>query len=180
MDETAIGFWDVWRDHRPKLFRLSLHRTGGHHADAEDALSTAMLRAFEAFQEQRHGLKDMEAWLARILLNTCTDTLRARSRHADAPDDEDVAPGLGLAPPAPSPEQELLAHEQTLLLRRQLEALPEHLRRPCVLRFEQGLTSADIARELGLTAVNVRQRLVLAYRKLRTGLDVSGPPRACT
>jgi DNA-directed RNA polymerase specialized sigma24 family protein len=63
------------------------------------------------------------------------------------------------------------------VLRRQLDALPEHLRRPCVLRFEQGLTSADIARELGLTPVNVRRRLVLAYRQLRTALDVSRPPR---
>ena len=172
MHETASHFWEVWRDHRPKLFKLSLHRTGGHRADAEEALSTAMLRALEAFREQAPSLNNVEAWLVRIVINTCTDLLRARSRHADAPCEDDGEPATSLVPPVPSPEQLLLEREQALLLRRHFDALPESLKRPCVLRFEHGLASPDIARELGLTPVNVRRRLLLAYQQLRAALGV--------
>jgi RNA polymerase sigma-70 factor (ECF subfamily) len=170
-------FWSVWLDHRPKLFKLSLHRMGGHRADAEDALSTAMLRALDAFEEQQHRLKDVEAWLARIVINTCNDLIRRRRRDAAASRQDEGEPDTGLEPPVPSPEQALLEHEQTSLLRQHVEALPAPLRGPCVLRFEQDLTSPDIARRLGLTPVNVRRRLCLAYRELRTALEAPRPRR---
>lgn len=174
MDETATRFWSVWHAQHRKLYEMSLRRTGGHRADAEDVLGTAMLRALEAFPRQEHRLTHVEAWLARILHNTCMDLHRARRRQDAVPLPEDEGPGAGreLPSPAPSAEQVLLEEEQSTLLWRHVAALPESLRRPYLLRFEQGLASPDIGQRLGLTAVNVRRRLTVAHRRLRVALGV--------
>ncbi|RJS24030.1 hypothetical protein DRW03_10495 [Corallococcus sp. H22C18031201] len=55
-DATTNRFWAVWNELRPQLLKLSLQRTGGHWADAEDALSIAMLRALQAFDARQHDL----------------------------------------------------------------------------------------------------------------------------
>src|SRR5690349_19900315 len=39
------AFWDLWQRYRKYLFVVCLRYMGGMHADAEDALSQAMLRA---------------------------------------------------------------------------------------------------------------------------------------
>lgn len=168
-------FWEAWQLHYQGLLTKSLKCTGGNAADAEDALSTAMLRALEAFPRQASQLLDMEAWLTRILHNTCMDLHRGRRHQATAPwkegrADEEEAPPSEL----PSPEQSLLQHEQLLTLRRHLAALPEPLRQPCAMRFEQGMAYEEIARELGLTMGNVRRRIFLSYRHLRTSCHEGG------
>jgi RNA polymerase sigma-70 factor (ECF subfamily) len=154
--------------HRQRLFEKSLRRVQGNRADAEDAMSTAMLRALESFPLQSSRLDSAEAWLTRILHNTCVDLHRKRRFQVDAALEEDGAPSEELVPgEALSPEQLLLQQEQAGTLRRQLAALPEPLRQPCAMRFEQGMSYEEIAQALGLTQVNVRRRIMLSYRHLR-------------
>lgn len=165
MREDAPSFWQAWVSHRQGLFEKSLRRMRGNHADAEDALGTAMLRALEAFPYQASRLNSVEAWLTRILHNTCVDLHRSRRSQTDAPLEEQ---GDAL-----TPEQLLLEQELAGSLRRQLAALPEPLRQPCAMRFEQGMSYEDIAQALGLTQVNVRRRILLSYRHLRAALGGS-------
>ncbi|HVG57700.1 MAG TPA: sigma-70 family RNA polymerase sigma factor [Hyalangium sp.] len=165
-------FWEAWQSHCQNLLKKCMRRMGNT-ADAEDALSTAMLRALEAFPRQAPRLLNMEAWLTRILYNTCVDLHRRSLHQAPAPwEEKEGGSGTGDVPPSelPSPEQHLLQHEQFLALRRQFAALPEPLRRPWAMRFEQGMAYEEIARELRLSVGNVRRRIFLSRRHLRSTL----------
>ncbi len=171
MRKDSHDFWESWQSHCQGLLKKSLKRTGGNIADAEDALSTAMLRALEAFPHQAHQLLNMEAWLTRILHNACVDMHRRRHERAAPPWEE--MPGEQEAPPSglPTPEQHLLQREQLLALRRRLAALPEPLRQPCAMRLEQGMAYEEIASALGLSVVNARRRVFLSRRHLRDTLE---------
>ncbi|NTX07691.1 RNA polymerase sigma factor [Myxococcus sp. CA040A] len=175
MEAKTTGFWELWLCHHPKLLAKSLRHLGGHQADAEDALSTAMLRAAEAWPREVQRLRNPEAWLTRILHNACVDLHRRRARRAEEPpEQDDEAPSEAVQPAyAPSPEQLILEQEQSQLLWRHVHRLPEPLRRACLLRFERELDGRSMAVELGITHVNTRRRLLRAYQVLRLALGTS-------
>ncbi|MBZ4414787.1 sigma-70 family RNA polymerase sigma factor [Myxococcus sp. XM-1-1-1] len=184
-ETTSTRFWELWRQHQPRLLARSVRQLGGNHADAEDALGAAMLRAAEAWPRESHRLHNPEAWLTRILHNTCVDQHRARARRADDLTDDTCTEAT--APlHAPSPEHLLLERERARLLWRHVSQLPEALRQACVMRFERDLDGRTMAAQLGLTHVNTRRRLMRACQVLRVamtgGVDRStqrGPvPRA--
>ncbi|MFY1825699.1 RNA polymerase sigma factor [Myxococcus fulvus] len=175
-ETTATGFWQVWRQHQPRLFARSVRQLGGNHADAEDALGAAMLRAAEAWPRESHRLRNPEAWLTRILHNTCVDQHRARARRAEGLGDDTYTEAT--APlHAPSPEQLLLERERARLLWRHVSQLPEPLRQACMLRFERELDGRSMAAQLGLTHVNTRRRLMRACQVLRVALTGSAARR---
>ncbi|WP_163871095.1 RNA polymerase sigma factor [Myxococcus eversor] len=171
----STGFWEMWLCHHSRLLAKSLRHLGGHQADAEDALGTAMLRAAEAWPREVRRLRNPEAWLTRIVHNACVDLHRSRARLSDeAPREEDeVASAREPLAHVPSPEQLLLEQEQSRLLWRHVHHLPEPLRRACLLRFERELDGRTMAEELGITHVNTRRRLLRAYQVLRVALGSS-------
>ncbi|MCE9666442.1 sigma-70 family RNA polymerase sigma factor [Myxococcus stipitatus] len=177
IDLPPPGFWKLWLDHQPRLRARSLRHMRGHRPDAEEALGTTLLRAAAAFPRAPSALRDPEAWLTRILLNACADQYRLRSRHvlhAEAGTDA-LLGDTGAPCPSPSPEQRVLEQERASLLRRHVARLPDPLKAVCRLRLEDELDGASLARELGLTHVNARRRLMRATQVLRRAL---GPPEA--
>ncbi|MCP3061364.1 sigma-70 family RNA polymerase sigma factor [Myxococcus sp. K38C18041901] len=172
-ETTSTRFWELWRQHQPRLLARSVRQLGGNHADAEDALGAAMLRAAEAWPRESPHLRNPEAWLARILHNTCVDQHRARARRADDLTDDTCPEAIMDVIHAPSPEHLLLEREQARLLWRHVARLPEPLRQACVLRFERELDGRSMAVQLGLTHVNTRRRLMRACQVLRVALTAS-------
>ncbi|MFY2558200.1 RNA polymerase sigma factor [Corallococcus terminator] len=171
----STGFWELWLCHHSKLLAKSLRHLGGHQADAEDALSTAMLRASEAWPREVQRLRNPEAWLTRVVHNACVDQHRARARRADGPprDEDEATSAREPLAHVPSSEQLLLEQEQSRLLWRHVHRLPEPLRQVCLLRFERELDGRTMAEELGITHVNTRRRLLRAYELLRLALGAS-------
>lgn len=143
----------------------------GNTADAEDALNTAMLRAFQGFVEQGGALVNEKAWLSRILHNVCMDLHRERRRFvepAEAP--EAVEPLSTSAPAEVSPDEMLIERERAREIRARIHALPLNLRTPFEMRFLRDMSYSDIATHLQLTNCNVRKRIQLAYGILRTSM----------
>ena len=143
----------------PTLYRLAA-RLMGSTADAEDALQDAYLRAFNALRaRQFDGRCDVRTWLYRIVTNACLDGLRRRR----------VRP----VPAGDLPEGSFDGRVETearLALReldRWLGELPAEQRTVLVLRFVEGLTSAEVAEILGCSEGAVEQRLVRARASLR-------------
>ena len=147
---------------RPDLFRFAfwLARDRGV---AEDVVQEALLRAWRS----RESLADAAAakpWLLTIIRREHA-RLFERKRHETVPLDELVADG--------SPE--LAADDtdqETLDLRRAIFALEADHREPLVMQVLMGLSTQEIADQLGLTQAAVLSRLFRARQKLRAALGV--------
>jgi RNA polymerase sigma-70 factor (ECF subfamily) len=147
---------------RPDLFRFAfwLARDRGV---AEDVVQEAFLRAWRS----RESLADAAAakpWLLTIIRREHA-RLFERKRHETVPLDELVADG--------SPE--LAAEDtdqETLDLRRAIFTLEADYREPLVMQVLMGLSTQEIADQLGLTQAAVLSRLFRARQKLRAALGV--------
>lgn len=150
MDVQAVAqrAWDI----RVNLLRVAqsiLH----HHADAEDAVSSAMINACR----QAHTLEKpdrLDAWLMRILVRCCYDTLRTRRRELPTEALEDQ----------PSPA--LLVPEGSVL--ELIDGLPESYRRVLILHYYEGFKAREIAGILGMPLGTVLVKLSRGRSKLKT------------
>ena len=64
-------FWQLWERYQPYLYRCCLRWMGGNPADAEDACSRAMLKAWDKLPKYAAKLINLKAWLARLTHNLC-------------------------------------------------------------------------------------------------------------
>ncbi len=132
-----------------KRMALSILRAD---ADAQDAVQQALLNVWrrrEAVDESR-----LEAYLMRVVINECRNIQRARRRVVPV----ESVPERGFEPSDTG-------------LREALDALPDTLRTPLLLRYMEGLTERETAQILSLTLPQLKSRLFRARRKLRRALD---------
>ena len=148
--------------HLDRAYRLAWAILGNDE-EAQDATQDALTVAWR----QRRSLRDpgkLEAWLGRILVNTCRDHLRRRARSRSQP--------LELGP-LPSISDGSRAAESRDQLGRALGALNPDQRIVVVLRFWADLTVDDIADRLGVPAGTVKSRLHHSLLALRSTLEES-------
>jgi RNA polymerase sigma factor (sigma-70 family) len=165
-DEDA--FWRIWLVHRNYLRAHALRFSGGNVADAEDALSEAMLKAAQTFSAP--AIRNHRAWLVRLVHNACMDRHRSNRRQSrlakDITDaDAQSAPAVAIQPDR-SPEELLTAFQQIGDLQRALTALPDFLAEPLLLYLDD-LSDAEIAGSLNVTREVVRKRRQIARAMLR-------------
>lgn len=162
------SFWQRWLSYQPALLQQGRRLLGNQSADVEDAVSTTLLRALRHLQSTVTPILDERVWISRIHYSVCMDVHRHYKRFAELPSQETETPAESPEPcAAPSPEEQLLACEQSLALRTRIQALPPRLREPFIMRFHLGLSYAELAAELGLTNCNARKRIQFAYAALR-------------
>jgi RNA polymerase sigma factor (sigma-70 family) len=164
-------FWAVWMAHQTVLRQRSLRLSGGNRADAEDALSAAMVRAAQAFERQ--PIQNPGAWLVRILHNTCMDQHRQNaSRVPIKTEDDDLPPSAAAwAAAEPSPEEVLSQQESDAAWGRAMRALPASLVEPLKLHLDDW-SDEQIAAHLNISRELVRKRRQLARKQLRLLLDI--------
>lgn len=140
-------------------------------AQAEDIVQSAFIRAFERIAQLRSA-DAFGPWFLRSVVN---DALKATARHRRQvqlePDASDGSTGLSVDP-EPGPEELVAGIETREELWQALEALSPEQRAAIVLHYYLGLTSAEVAEQLGAQPVTVRWRLHAARRRLRTILKV--------
>jgi RNA polymerase sigma-70 factor, ECF subfamily len=73
---------------RPRLHRYCARMVGSA-VEAEDVVQEALLKAIEAFREEK-AISNVEAWLFRIAHNAALDFLRRQSRRRSDNGDEDL------------------------------------------------------------------------------------------
>lgn len=168
-------FWDIWQANREHLMRQSLRLMAGNRADAEDALSTAMLKASQKFGLYAEEIVNQRAWLSRLLHNACMDLYRGYGRQGRpvgtgaGPEEENLPV---VAAEESSPEEVAEGREALRLLAERVAALPPTLRLPLLLRFVHDRSYEEIAAQLELTNCAVRKRIQLARERLRRELDL--------
>ena len=125
-------------------------------ADAEDADSEAVLRAWQAFGRLRDE-KALKGWLIKITVNCAYEHRRKGARVTYTDDLEPLAGGA---------EDR---HDFTLW--DAVCRLPEDYRVATVLYYYEDMTTAEIAKALGVREGTVRSRLSRARTRLRTLLE---------
>jgi RNA polymerase sigma-70 factor (ECF subfamily) len=166
---------------------------GGNPTDAEDALSRAMLKAWEKVQKYAGEIDNFKSWLSTLTHNLCVDIHRERSRGANRVEDIELY--------ASSVEQELVRSEDTpeiamesgekrIVIRRAIDNLPTRMRETFILHFYRELSYQEIAQQQEISYQNVCKRISQARAILReelrgyflgedgTDTDKSVPPAA--
>jgi RNA polymerase sigma factor (sigma-70 family) len=135
-----------------------------HHADAPDLLQEAWIAARE---RDRPDHVPPAAWFGGTLRILGMRRLRARARRQA----REAQAGAEAPAAVPSPEALLERAQLQRLLSDLVLALAEPHRSTVLLRYEEGLSSAEIARRLAIPAGTVRWRLKEALDELRQRLD---------
>ena len=143
------------------------------HADAEDAVQDAYIRAFRAFDQ--HQGQDVKPWLLTIVRNVCYRRLQERRRSANVISlDEALStrPGsLGdgaMISAQRSPEQAAVNSSEKAMLTAAMAELPPVFREVIVLREIEELSYREIADVIGAPVGTVMSRLSRARAELRT------------
>jgi RNA polymerase sigma-70 factor (ECF subfamily) len=141
----------VVRHHR-SLYANALRRLADP-AAAEDAVQDAFLRAFRNL-ERFDGDYHLDAWLHRIVTNTCHDIGRRRGRDTRLFDRACTEVEVEAAPADES--LDATPREQ---ISEALDALPESYREALLLRFVDELSYSDVAEKAGISEENARARV---------------------
>ncbi len=127
---------------------------------AEDVTAQAFERAYRRRATYRSRRGSREAWLFGIARNAALDELRRRKRHATL----ETEPG-DLSAPAAVDHAELALRRETV--RAALQTLDARERDLIALKFQGGLSNAELARVLGLSESNAGTKLHRTITKLR-------------
>ena len=134
-------------------------------ADPDDLVQATYLAALRSPPDSDQPIR---RWLAQVLRNVWKMRVRSSSRRATR--ETDFA-AVEYAEGAISPEA-LLGRFQTQRLLADLVAeLEEPYRSTVLLRYQEGLSSAEIARTQNVPPGTVRWRLMTGLEKLREALD---------
>lgn len=127
---------------------------------AHDAVQDALLRAWRDLP----GLRDparFDAWLHRILVNTCLGALRRRRRRPIEVDLQPVMPACG-----PDPLAAIADRDE---LERAFERVDAGHRAVVVLHYYLGMPLPDVASVMGIPLGTAKSRLHRALSAMRVG-----------
>jgi len=153
---------------RPDLLRFAFWLSRDR-ALAEDVVQESMLRAWKA-QDSLLDEAAAKPWLLTIIRREYARTFE-RKRFSTVDVDELIAKEEPLLAAA---EEQDVNDVRTAIMK-----LPDEYREPLVLQVLMGYSTAEIARELDLSAPAVLTRLFRARRQLRAacGEDTSRDPQ---
>jgi RNA polymerase sigma-70 factor (ECF subfamily) len=127
--------------------------------DAEEAAQDVFLAVFRNLPRYRFE-KPFSHWISTVTLNACRMILRRRTQEQRRRDAY-----------AREPEPVVAAPETDVALRRivleLLDELDPGVRVPMILRFVEGYTYSEVARELELSESAVKMRVSRGSKKLR-------------
>jgi RNA polymerase sigma-70 factor (ECF subfamily) len=152
--------------HRDEL-RAHCYRLLRSHADAEDALQEALIRAWRGLPAFE-GRGSLRSWLYRIATNASIDAMHGREPAVPS---EEVGSTEAPREAADDGAERL---ELELILRAALELLPPRQLNVLVLRALLGFTAQETADLLGTTVAGVNSALQRSRATLRGAREMTG------
>jgi RNA polymerase sigma-70 factor (sigma-E family) len=159
---AALEFEEYVRTRHDALLR-SARRLTPNPADAQDLLQIALSRTFPVWDgivDKRHA----DAYIRRALINTRTTLWRSRKLDEYATDQL----------PESAVEDGTEQRADRAMLLGALGVLPQQQRDVVVLRYYEGMSTAETAQTLGISAGTVKSTLHRALARLRTELERQG------
>jgi RNA polymerase sigma-70 factor, ECF subfamily len=170
-DDTR-AFEAFFDRHSPVAFNLAM-RILNDRGLAADVTQEAFLKFWRARATYRASRGVGRTWLLAIVRNGAIDVWRHEHRRTDvdgeklsARDDTSVCI-----------EDQVIARDEHLHVRRLLDALPDEQRHVIELAYFGGFSHSQIAKHLGLPPGTAKSRMRLALKKLRIALNDSQTAR---
>lgn len=159
-EDREKAFWQLWEQYRNYLDRCCL-KWMGNPTDAEDALSRAMLKAWEKIRDCTVEIKNFKAWLTRLTHNLCVDIHRERNQGVKQCDLEAMAfeDAQELVSQEENPALVAMQQELENFFCLAIDELPPRLRETFILHFKEELAYKEIAEKLSISYDNVRKRI---------------------
>lgn len=148
----------------------------GSPEDAQDLAQDVFVKAYFALK-RFEGRSAFGTWVQRIKINHCLNFLRGRKSRRQVDIEDPAVTGEPELRQSPGAERELDRADDRERIRRILDALPDTLRVPLIMRDLDGMAYQEIADELGvgLSAVKMRiKRGREAYRRRFERIEASG------
>lgn len=170
---TLVSRWEQ------PIQRLCIRMLGDSHK-AEDMTQEAFARIYAHRKDFQHGSK-FSTFLWRIATNLCLDELRRLKRRkefsatAQTDDSGETEIWEHLASDERGPDTAADADEQAEMVRRAVNALPEHYRAVVILRHYQDLKFREISEVLGVPEGTVKSRMFEALGMLNKSLGAREP-----
>jgi RNA polymerase sigma factor (sigma-70 family) len=143
-------------------------RLGLFDGRAEDALQHALLKAWVALQ-QGTEVRDLHAWLRRIVHNTAVNLMRGDGQDRAVDLESSL---VDAASAAQSSLAQMISAREALT---DVAALPPMQRDALVLSAIEGRSHDEVARALGVSPIAVRGLLYRARATLRAGASALAP-----
>ena len=131
-----------------------------------DLAADVVQEAFGRLQTEEPPPENLRAWLYRVARNCALDLLRRRARTEPLENPQWLAADTASADPAALAQ----ANEEYAMLMSEMNALPARQREALRLKFQEGLSYAEIAEVTGETKSNVGWLLHSALKALREKL----------
>lgn len=166
------AFDELMKADQARLLRTARHLLGKPE-DAEEALQDAFLRIYR-FLGSYDPERSWEAWTYRIVVNVCRKRQRRESarRVVSLEAWRERASDDPTGAPSPDAEIEAVSLRQALL--RALRRLPLKERAAVTLCDIEGLSGAEAAEVLGVSATTVRSQASRGRSRLREWLGEGG------
>ena len=167
------SFEQLVRSHGGRMLAVA-RRLLSSEEDARDAVQEAFLNAFRNI-DRFEGQALLSTWLHRIIVNVSLMKLRSRKRKPEESldhllpafkDDGHFAERFesGTEPA----DQRLAREEEQAAVRAAIDELPDHYRTILLLRDIEGISTQEVAEQLGVSPNAVKLRLHRARQALRT------------
>ena len=169
-DESA--FRSLFEMHAPRLQAMAARITGSA-AVADDLVQDTFLKIWVT-RDQLAEVTQPGAWIRKICFFLAVNYVRRqtiRDKVMDALEYEKESAGKGLAVAEMMDFQQLLG-----LVNKAVQQLPGKQQQIYRLNREQGLSTTEIAQEMGLAVSTVKNLLVMALKNIRTFLQKAGYP----
>ena len=157
------AFDEIVARHGAFALRVAL-RVVRNRSTAEDLVQEAMVRAWSQAKHFDPRRARFTTWLYRIVMNLCIDQAR-RVQPVALPAD------FNPADPATSAADMIEAGQRDALLAAAVSELPVNQRAALTLVYDEGISGAEAARVLGLSAKAVERLLARARAYLRERLE---------
>lgn len=163
------AFTRLMARHKEPVFRLVLGHVGNPH-DALDIVQESFVAAYRNL-ERYDAERPFRAWLARIAINKCRDWARQRAVRRFFIWALPLDDAGGVRDSAPAPDAIVESRQAVANLWELIAALPAALKEPLLLCAIEGLSQAEAATALRISAKAVETRIYRARAKLAEALD---------
>ncbi len=165
MDLNAADFRNVVETHQRMVFSLAMRvtRDSGSAEEVAQDVFLELYRSADKLTDDDH----VKYWLRRVTVHRATDAIRKRGRQPESQGEEWDEGYGGIGTLAGGEEQFQLQPGMESRLEELLTSLPENLRVPIVLRYQEDMLPEEIAQLLKQPLATVKSHLQRGLKLMR-------------